>query len=232
MVQVADFIQQSGIEIWNPKLIQVTSSPISLVQKDLLSKVFHAPICDQYGSCEVRWIAQSCPQDCGLHVNVEHVHLEFVDGKNRMVEPGHYGRTLLTNLEDTVFPMIRYENGDRGRYLKDSCQCGRTLPLIDSVKGRESESFTLPSGKTINGEYLTTIFDEVPELVRNFRVIQHRDMSITVESVLASAECRNKVEKVVGMFAGKIGNEVSVKCRFVDSIADDRGKLRFIIREQ
>lgn len=50
-------------------------------------------------------------------------------------------------------PLIRYENGDRGRRLKGQCPCGRTLPMIDSVKGRESGSFVLPSGKTINGEF-------------------------------------------------------------------------------
>lgn len=232
MMQLAEYSLMKNIKLWSPKLVQVTSSPISAVQKNVLKQVLQAPICDQYGSCEIRWIAQSCPQDCGLHVNNEHVHLEFVDETDHPVAAGLYGRTLLTNLEDDVFPLIRYENGDRGRYLPGYCPCGRTLPLIDSVKGRESESFSLPSGKTINGEFLTTIFDDAPELVRSFRVIQHKDLSITVMAVPASAEAKKSIEHVVAMFAAKIGGEIRVVCEFVDTIAADRGKLRFVVRER
>lgn len=231
IMQLAEYAQQNRITLWAPKLVQVTSSPLSAVQKNLLRQVFRAPICDQYGSCEIRWLAQSCPQDCGLHVNTEHVHLEFVDETNKPRESGLYGRALLTNLEDEVFPMIRYENGDRGRYLPNHCQCGRSLPLIDSVKGRESESFVLPSGKTINGEFLTTLFDDTPELVRSFRLIQHKSLSITVIVVPASFDAKKEIVKVISTFAQKIGNEVSVDYQFVDTITADKGKLRFVVRE-
>ncbi len=229
--QIAQFVIENRLVVWSPRFVWVTSAPISSVQRKLITDAFHAPICDQYGSCEIRWIAQQCPEGKGLHVNVEHVHLEYVDDENHPVPAGTYGRTLLTNLEDMVFPLIRYENGDRGRWLPDPCPCGRSLPVIDAVKGRESESFVLPSGKTINGEYLTTIFDATPDLARGFRVIQHRDLSITVECIPSSDQDVPRIESVVRAFAAKIGGEVPVACRVVSEIAHDRGKLRFVIRE-
>ncbi len=230
--QLARFVIDKQLAVWSPKFVWVTSAPISPVQRKLIADAFHAPICDQYGSCEIRWIAQQCPEGKGLHVNVEHVHLEYVDEENHPVPTGVYGRTLLTNLEDMVFPLIRYENGDRGRWLLESCPCGRSLPVIDTVKGRESESFVLPSGKTINGEYLTTIFDATPELTRGFRVIQHRDLSITIECVPSSDQGVPLIESVVSDFSSKIGGEVQVTCRIVREIAHDRGKLRFVEREK
>ena len=230
--QLAQFVIDNKLDIWSPKFVWVTSAPLSPIQRKLIAEAFHAPICDQYGSCEIRWIAQQCPEGKGLHVNVEHVHLEYVDDENRPVPIGTYGRTLLTNLEDTVFPLIRYENGDRGRWLWESCPCGRSLPVIDTVKGRESESFVLPSGKTINGEYLTTIFDATPDLARGFRVIQHRDLSITVECVPSSDQDVPRIESVISAFSAKIGGEVKVTCRIVREIAHDRGKLRFVVRER
>lgn len=214
---------------WQPKVVWTTSAPLRPSNRALIEQAFGAPVCDEYGSCECRWIACQCPECKGLHVNVEHVHLEFVDEKNRPAPKGEYGRTLLTNLEDTVFPLIRYENNDRGRWLKEPCACGRTLPCIDSVKGREVESFVLPSGKTINGEYLTTIFDAAPDLVRGFRVIQHKDLSITVEVVQG---IRDAVERVVAGFSEKIGGEVRVDCKFVEEIPHDRGKIRYVVREK
>ena len=218
------------MEVHSPKFVWTTSAPLPDSQRKLIESAFNAPVCDQYGSCEVRWIAQQCPECGGLHVNTEHVHIEFVDDNNMPVPKGEYGRTLLTNLEDIVFPLIRYENGDRGRWLKEQCPCGRTLPMIDSVKGRESESFVLPSGKTINGEFLTTIFDSNPDLVSGFRVVQHKDLSMTIEYIPAGDDA--EIKGMIQSFAKRFDNEVKVDAKRVQFIPHDRGKLRFVVREK
>lgn len=227
--QVAQYVIDHGLKMWSPKVVWTTSAPLSNVQRALIMKAFGAPVCDEYGSCECRWIACQCEESKGLHVNVEHVHVEFVDENNQPVPKGEYGRTLITNLEDTVFPLIRYENNDRGRWLTDPCACGRSLPCIDSVKGREVECFVLPSGKTINGEYLTTIFDALPDVATNFKVIQHKDLSITIEYVPGG---RNLPSSIPLNFRKAIGDEVSVEFKKVDAIAHDRGKIRYVVREK
>lgn len=249
LAQVARFALEAKArgegEQWNfasfLKLVWSTSAPLSSVQRKMIEAAFGAPVCDEYGSCECRWIAAQCPECKGLHVNVEHVHLEFLGADNREVEKGEYGRTVITNLEDEAFPLIRYENNDRGRWLGGPCACGRTLPCIDSVKGRESESFELPSGKVISGEYLTTIFDAHPDLVRGFRVVQHRDASITVEYVPSGkvkvkgegeGEGERRMEEVLFVFRRIVGGEVPVNFKRVDEIPHDRGKLRFVVREK
>lgn len=230
ITQLAQFVVDKGLQVHSPKFVWTTSAPLPDSQRKLIKRAFNAPVCDQYGSCEIRWIAQQCSECGGLHVNIEHVHIEFVDDRNSPVPKGEYGRTLLTNLEDTVFPLIRYENGDRGRWLEGQCPCGRTLPMIDSVKGRESENFVLPSGKMINGEFLTTIFDSNPDLVSGFRVVQHKDLSMTIEYIPVGDE--PKIKGLIQSFAKKFDNEVKVDAKCVQSIPHDRGKLRFIVREQ
>ena len=227
--QVAQYVVDHGLSMWSPNVVWTTSAPLSNVQRSLISKAFAAPVCDEYGSCECRWIACQCEECRGLHVNVEHVHIEFVDGDNQPVPKGEYGRTLITNLEDTVFPLIRYENNDRGRWLVEPCACGRSLPCIDSVKGREVESFVLPSGKTINGEYLTTIFDATPDVATNFKVTQHKDLSITIEYVPGAREIPTSIPL---NFKKAIGDEVPVEFKKVDAIAHDRGKIRYVVREK
>lgn len=229
VTQVAQYVIDRKMRVWSPKVVWTTSAPLRPSNRALIEKAFGAPVCDEYGSCELRWIACQCPECKGLHVNAEHVNIEFVDDNNRPVPKGEYGRTLLTNLEDEVFPLIRYENNDRGRWLTEPCACGRTLPCIDSVKGREVESFVLPSGKVINGEYLTTIFDSKPDVATNFRVTQHKDLSITVEYVPGVSEMPRSIEEG---FRSAIGGEVSVDFKKVESIQADRGKLRYVVREK
>ena len=232
VTQVAQHVIDHKLQMWTPKLVWTTSAPLRPSNRALIEQAFGAKVCDEYGSCECRWIACQCPECKGLHVNVEHVNIEFVDESNNPVPKGAYGRTLLTNLEDEVFPLIRYENNDRGRWLTEPCACGRTLPCIDSVKGRESESFILPSGKTINGEYLTTIFDATPDLVRGFRVVQHRDASITIEYVPSSVGNVRSINEVLSSFSDRLGGEVRVEFKQVSNISQDRGKLRFVVREK
>lgn len=227
--QVAQYALDHNVKLWSPNVVWTTSAPLSSVQRAVIMEAFGAPVCDEYGSCECRWIASQCNECKGLHVNVEHVYIEFVDKQNLPVSKGEYGRTLITNLEDFVFPLIRYENDDRGRWLLEQCPCGRTLPCIDSVKGREVENFVLPSGKIITGEYLTTIFDCQPEAVKNFRVIQHKDLSITVEYVPGSQELRTSIFQ---NFEETIGREVPVKFRKIDGIVHDGGKTRYVVREK
>ena len=227
ITQVAQWVADGHREVlegWSPKVVWTTSAPLSPVQRRLIESAFGAPVCNEYGSCECRWLASQVPGHPGLKVNTEHVFIEFVGEDNRAVKTGEYGRTLITNLEDMVFPLIRYENGDRGRWLD--------YPFIDEVKGRESESFVLPSGMVINGEYLTTIFDAQPELVHGFRVVQHKDLSITVECVPSAPETCGKIETIVSDFGERLGGEVPVECKFVDTIPHDRGKLRFVVREK
>lgn len=232
VTQVAQYVIDHKLQMWTPKLVWTTSAPLRPSNRALIEQAFGAKVCDEYGSCECRWIACQCPECKGLHVNVEHVNIEFVDDNNQPVPKGTYGRTLLTNLEDELFPLIRYENNDRGRWLAEPCACGRTLPCIDSVKGRESESFVLPSGKTINGEYLTTIFDATPDLVRGFRVVQHRDASITIEYVPSSVGNVRRINEVLSSFSDQLGGEVHVEFKQVLDIPQDCGKLRFVVREK
>lgn len=230
--ELADFVERNRVATHVPKWVWLTSAPITTTIREQVERVFKAPVCDQYGSCEIGSIAAQCPERSGLHVNSEHVGIEFVGDDNRPVATGEWGRTLLTHYDEFIFPLIRYENGDRGRWLGKSCPCGRTLPLMDSVKGRISEMFELPSGRKVNGEYLTTIFDAFPEVVDGFRVVQRRDLSIVVEYVPGEkGDLTGALATVRQTLSEKIAGEVALELKAVAEIPHDRGKVRFIVRE-
>lgn len=236
LVDIAQWILKEGATVQSPKLVWATAAPLSSVQKNLLESVFHAPVYNQYGCCEVPCLAAECAIRHGMHVNVEKVKMEFVqDDSAQPVETGEWGRTLLTRLDDFIFPLIRYEVGDRGRWLGEKCSCGVTLPLIDDVKGRISDSLRLPSGRIINGEYLTTLFDADPSLVRTFRIVQKKTQEIWIEFVFGMEPGSNtdlRLEKVLNVLREKVRGEVPVSLHAVSSIPQNRGKLHFVIHEQ
>jgi phenylacetate-CoA ligase len=230
---LAVFVEENHMTVHPPKAMMVSSSPFSQSERMRMEHVFDAPVYDTYGSCEVDWIAAQCQERTGLHIFYDSRHVECVDEDNQSVSHGKLGRILLTDLEDFLFPLIRYENGDRGRLLPDSCPCGISLPIMDKVLGRVSDMILLPDKTSLAGEYLTTIFDRFPDVVSGFQVVQKKDRSLHV--LYVPAACDDALAKALASveqeLAKRTRRQVPITFKAVAKIPHDRGKLRFVIRE-
>lgn len=228
---IAEYIQKNKVVIESPKAIWLTAAPFTESTREFIQKVFNAPVYDQYGCSEVFWLAAECKNRKGLHLLSDIRHLEFLGEDGLIVKKGDLGDVLITDLENKAFPIIRYKNGDQGRFLNKVCDCGVTFPLIDKIRGRVSEDIKTPNGRIINGSYLTTIFDDNPEALKVFQVIQNSDYSIDINCVLSNKFSENHpfYEKVRQTLLDKVDNEVDVSVNFVDTLKEDRGKLKFII---
>ena len=230
---LAGYMLEHKIEVPAPKAIWLTSAPITQVQQKRIEKAFNAPVYDQYGCCEIYWLAAECPKRTGLHMFQDIRRIEFTDTSGSSVPTGEYGQIVITDLENYAFPLIRYANGDSGRRLNKVCSCGCHLPLMDKVKGRVSETFLLPSGTRINGEFLTTLFDDTPEAVKQFQVHQQSDGSIILKVVPNASllDFNKTIENVKNNLLDATNHEVAVVVKKVDSISQKGGKLKFVISD-
>jgi phenylacetate-coenzyme A ligase PaaK-like adenylate-forming protein len=233
LAHLAMHILNNAREVHHPKAIWVTSSVLGDIQRKQIEQAFHAPVYDQYGSCETRHISAQCGAKEALHIHYDSIHLDFVDDAWRSNPVGERGRILVTDLDNLVFPLIRYENGDEGRALPGRCPCGISLPLMDKVSGRVSDLIHLPGGGCLNGEYLTTIFDAYPEAVKQFQVRQAKDYAITVFYVPnpGYTGLPDVLQNVEQILRAKIGDDVLLTMKACDDISHDRGKLRFVISD-
>jgi phenylacetate-CoA ligase len=107
--------------------------------------VFGVEVSDNYGSTEA-FLAWECPLG-SYHINAEHVIVEIVDENGHPVAPGKLGRVLVTTLHNRLMPLIRYEIGDYAFAAANGCRCGRTLPCIGAVGGRDINLFFDREGK-------------------------------------------------------------------------------------
>ncbi|MDP6952364.1 MAG: AMP-binding protein, partial [Alphaproteobacteria bacterium] len=105
-------------------------------------RLWNVPVIDLYGAMEVGFIALQCPESEGLHVMAEGVLLEVVDDAGEPCAPGTVGRVVVTALENYASPLIRYALGDYAR-AGETCRCGRGLPVIDTVLGRQRNLLVL-----------------------------------------------------------------------------------------
>jgi len=231
---LADYVIENASPFPTPKAVWVTASPISKTQRTKMQAAFHAPVYDQYGCGEIGQLAAQCAKSDHLHIFSDTACIEFIDNNGRAVEIGKQGQIALTDLENFVFPLIRYINGDEGSAVAGQCTCGVNLPLMAAVKGRSTDHLRLPDGGIVVGDFVTTIFDNDPHCVKAFQVFQKKDFNIDVRVVLNPLErdANERVSRVVEKLREKTLGLVEVRAVHVTNIESDRGKTRYVISER
>ena len=151
VVSLAQFVQQADLR-WTPplKAVITTSETLSIQGRAAIEEAFGCPVFNRYGSRELGGnCAQSCAAGRGLHFNSEAVFFEVVDGQDKWVKPGEVGRLVATDLLNYAVPFVRYYTGDIAA-AGTECDCGRGLPLLDRIEGRETETIICPDGKVVS----------------------------------------------------------------------------------
>jgi phenylacetate-CoA ligase len=99
---------------------------------------------------EIGLIAWHCGKSgSAYHLNEERVIAEIVDKNNVSVAPGETGDLVMTILDLSAMPFIRYKNGERGRLVTNSCPCGRALRLIE-IETPVYQLIRLPEGGSVS----------------------------------------------------------------------------------
>lgn len=75
-------------------------------------------------------IAQTCRTRNGLHINSESFFIEIIDENQKTMISGGTGSIVITDFDNLVMPLIRYEIGKTGFIDYSRCGCGRFLPRL------------------------------------------------------------------------------------------------------
>jgi phenylacetate-CoA ligase len=171
---------------------------------------------DNYGTTEA-FLAWQCPQG-NYHINAEHVVLEVVDESGRQVAAGQMGKVLVTTLENYLMPLIRYEIGDYATAVSGSCPCGRSLPLLGPVLGRELNLFRTPAGRLFSTWDLVNSLRVVPE-IGQFQIVQKSFDQISVRYVSRQPLAVETEARIRTAFHDYLGNHTAIGLERVSEIA-------------
>lgn len=87
---------------------------------------------DIFGSC-----AGMCEEKNGLHWAEDHILVEVIDRQSgEPVAEGERGELVLTTLQKSARPMLRFRTGDVVSFSSEPCACGRTAMRMLGVHGR------------------------------------------------------------------------------------------------
>lgn len=182
----------------------------------LCREAWGVPVKDLYSAEEVGYIAFQCPEHEHYHVQAEGLLLEVLDEAGRPCAPGETGRVVVTPLHNFAMPLIRYELGDYAEAGSD-CPCGRGLPVLKRILGRQRNMVVLPDGS----RHWPSLPAEVLELpVRRRRVVQRTleeiEFSMEVTRPLTAEEER----RLVSALQKSLGHPFRITLRRVERLDD------------
>ena len=230
---VADRIESDGLPVDRlPAAVVTTSDQLTLLADARISRVFRCPVHSWYGSHEFNgYVAGTRPGTRRYAFNPLLVHAEVVDEEGRPVPPGGMGRLVLTDLNNYVFPFIRYETGDGATLSEEGFVGG--FPLMDELEGRSSERLEFPSGRTVSGVslggYLMQVHDFSP-LVRFYQCAQVGPNEVELRVVWARTPTEEERRALADALRRLTDPDTAIAIRDVTEIERFASKKAWIVR--
>ncbi|MBK9953023.1 MAG: phenylacetate--CoA ligase family protein [Candidatus Competibacteraceae bacterium] len=148
---LATYLKRLGIENLRPRGVIATSMMLLEPERQVIETIFNCQVTNRYGCEEVGLIACECEQHEGLHLNIDHLIIEFLKDDGTEAAFGEEANIVVTDLINHGMPLIRYKVGDLGVSSNRKCACGRGLPLMERIVGRQADFLKGPDGSLVAG---------------------------------------------------------------------------------
>lgn len=228
IAQAADLEQlalayQADKPLENLMGLHAVAQELTPEMRQRIEMTFRVPVHQNYGLNEVGLVAAYCPEGDRYHVHTEHCYVEIVDDDGRLCEPGQRGRILVTALNNTAMPLVRYDTDDLAEVVEGPCPCGRSLPSFGKIHGRYRRLTSLPPGTIPRFITVAKALNEMPAEfcvhLRQYQLHQHKDGNFSLR-VVASNPLPDKFFASLMDSWQQVDNEAvsSLRIREVDHI--------------
>ena len=228
---LALYLKENGIVLAKPPQAVISTAEMLWPEhRQLLEESYRAPAFDLYGNSENLYIAAECTARTGLHVPMDHVYVEILadGGQARLGEPGYLA---VTDLDNMAMPFIRYRTEDIGSWSVSTCSCGRELPMLRALCGRDTDFIFDRAGEAypcINLEPSLRHLAADGHAIRQFQLIQTEQGHLQVLVVPGSGKESVLSDAILQALDQLFHGQMALNLRWVESIqSEPSGKTRF-----
>ena len=212
----------------NLKAVFTTGEMLYPHQRQFLMERLNSRVFSYYGSNEIGGIAFECEHG-NLHVTDEHVLVEVLDEQGHPVweQPG---RVVVTDLDNTAMPLLRYEIGDQAIISRQACPCGRQHTRITQLLGRQQDFLENEHGQKLSATFFEGRFRNLT-CIGKVQLVQHDLKHVEVLYDGTATMASNEAEMLAREIQVGLGESVKVcSKRTRDFFVTERGKIPLIRR--
>jgi phenylacetate-CoA ligase len=224
-----DIFEATGEKLPSLKRIFSGAEVLEDSLRQRVRRMLGVEMVDNYGSTEA-FMAWQCPEG-SYHVNAEHVLVEILHDDGKPAAPGEMGRVVLTTLENYLMPLVRYEIGDYAIAATGRCQCGRTLPLISRLEGRNINLFRTADNRLVSPYEVILRLKSRPEL-KQIQIVQKAIDRYILRCVPSGPLTKEDMLNIQQCFNGVLRSHVTLEVQQVENIPRlPSGKFMLAISE-
>lgn len=173
-IRLAEVFQEEGIDPRSTKLrtLFIGAEPHTNEQRLRIERLLGVKAYNSYGMTEMNGpgVAFECKRQNGMHLWEDNYIVEIVDPQTlEPVPEGETGEMVLTTLDRTMMPILRYRTRDLTRIIPGECECGRTHRRIDRIKGRTDDMFII-KGVNVFPMQVEKILIQYPGIGSNYLI--------------------------------------------------------------
>jgi phenylacetate-CoA ligase len=224
-------LERAGIGLPSVRFIRSISETLSPALKMRAQDFFGARVVDNYSSQEAGIVAVECPQSGLYHTMAENLIVEVIGDDGRPCADGETGRVVLTDLHNFATPLVRYDIGDYAQ-ASGPCGCGRGLPALKRVLGRERNLILMPDGSRHWPLVGFSRFREVAPVVQ-YQMIQTSREEIEVRLVVETALSAKQQDDLSDVIRQALGHPFALRIVCFDGRlpAGPRGKFEEFVSQ-
>lgn len=221
--------KKDALKLKKLKAVVTTAETLHEYQRENIKKALGCAVVNEYGARDAGILAYECKFG-HMHISAENVLVEIVDPITHTPLPeGESGLVVVTDLNNFAMPRLRYLLGDTATLSKEVCPCGITLPLIQSLDGREDAMFKLPNGSLVHGHFIYHYASKYNSIMQ-FQLVQKDIYNAELNIVLRDDEQGEVDDFICDLTQILIG--VKIYVNIVKNIpVSASGKVRYAIRE-
>lgn len=173
-IRLAEVFHEEGIDPRSTKLhtLFIGAEPHTDEQRRRIERLLGVKAYNSFGMTEMNGpgVAFECQEQNCMHLWEDNYILEIIDPDTlEPVPDGEIGEMVLTTLDRTMMPILRYRTHDLTRILPGDCPCGRTHRRIDRIKGRTDDMFII-KGVNVFPMQVEKILVKYPGLGSNYLI--------------------------------------------------------------
>ncbi|HEY1880439.1 MAG TPA: AMP-binding protein [Caulobacteraceae bacterium] len=222
LIGLARLCAARGADVASLKLVSSIGETLSNETRDEVRAVLGVEMIDTYSSQELGCVAIQCAEGGGYHVMAEGLIVEVLNAEGEACQEEEAGRLVVTDLTNFATPLFRYDVGDWA-VPGSACPCGRGLPTLKSILGRERNLVRFPDGTRRWPLVGFARYRDIAPVVQ-FQVVQDGRESLELRLVVERPLTEPEEDGIVAHLRETIGYPFNVRLTCFDgAIPPGRG---------